>query len=205
VLATGAADGASIYRNVFGDNLSSRRRQTTPIFEALSRFGIGSETSNQIDAVLVYGSDDPALGEDFQKSVLSDPLYGGSTRFIRLQRDYLEGREDAEKRSFLKALRAQRQRLFFTLPHDQAERLGLWDLTVFHYAGDYLDVFSRLRKREPIPRAIVYPLVRGMNRVFTGMLLSNQDELFLASSGSYSAAKISRILEERIQVAPRLG
>ena len=33
----------------------------------------------------------------------------------------------------------QRQRLFFTLPKEQAAELGLWELTVFQHAGEYLD------------------------------------------------------------------
>lgn len=205
VLAAGSADKASVYSNLFGENLTARRRQSTPIFSSLSRLGIGGETSNEIDAILVYGADDPELSEQFRSLVLSDPLYGGSARFLGLQRDYLEGGEDGDKGSFLKALRSQRQRLFFTIPHLTAHDLGLWDLAVFRYAGDYLEITRRFANKEPVHKSTIHPLARGLNRVFTGALMANHDEIFLASSGSHSAAKISRVLEDRIRVAPNLG
>jgi hypothetical protein len=47
-------------------------------------------------------------------------------------------------------------------------------------------------------------IVRGLNRVFTGMLVQNQDELVLATSGSYSQSKRSPLLDELISV-PRQG
>jgi hypothetical protein len=46
-------------------------------------------------------------------------------------------------------------------------------------------------------------LVRGLNRVFTGMLMQNQDELVLAMSGSISQSTRSPLLDEIISV-PRM-
>lgn len=205
IQSEGAADQASLYRNVFGKNLKPRRQRTTPIFESLARFGIGSETSNRIDAVLVYGADDPELAPIFIEHMRDDALYGAGARFLNLQTEYLEGGEDAEKNGFLTALTGQRQRLFFTLPASAVVNLGLWELTVFRYAGEYLEAAERLLDGHAVARPLVHKLVRGLNRVFTGILLDNHDELLLASSGSNSSAKISTILEERISVAAKLG
>jgi len=47
-------------------------------------------------------------------------------------------------------------------------------------------------------------IMRGLNRVFTGMLVQNQDELVLATSGSHSQSKTSPLLDELISV-PRQG
>ena len=47
-------------------------------------------------------------------------------------------------------------------------------------------------------------VVRGLNRIFTGMLAQNQDELVLATSGSYSQSMRSPLLDELISV-PRQG
>jgi hypothetical protein len=47
--------------------------------------------------------------------------------------------------------------------------------------------------------------VKGLNRVFTGMLINSDRELYLATSGNYSQAKVSRILVERISVEPSKG
>jgi len=41
--------------------------------------------------------------------------------------------------------------------------------------------------------------------VFTGMLINSDRELYLATSGNYSQAKVSRILIERISVDPSKG
>ncbi len=56
-----------------------------------------------------------------------------------------------------------------------------------------------------VKRPIVSSLVKGLNRVFTGMLINSDRELFLATSGNYSQAKVSRILVERVSVDPSKG
>jgi hypothetical protein len=94
--------------------------------------------------------------------------------------------------------------LFFTMPDDQVGSYDLWDLTVFRYAGLYLEVAAKLRAAQPLPRGALAMIVRGLNRVFTGMLVQNQDELVLATSGSYSQSKRSPLLDELISV-PRQG
>jgi hypothetical protein len=45
---------------------------------------------------------------------------------------------------------------------------------------------------------ILSRLIKGLNRVFTGMLINSDRELFLATSGNNSQAKVSRILVERL-------
>lgn len=120
------------------------------------------------------------------------------------QKAYLEGAEGSDRTGFLAALRSQRQRLFFTMPEALASEYDLWDLTVFRYAGLYLDVAARASAKQPVPRQAVTMVVRGLNRIFTGMLAQNQDELVLATSGSYSQSKRSPLLDELISV-PRQG
>ena len=80
----------------------------------------------------------------------------------------------------------------------------LWDLTVFRYTGLYLEMAARLKAKQPLRRTAFSLVVRGLNRVFTGMLVQNQDELVLATSGSYSQSKRSPLLDELISV-PRQG
>jgi hypothetical protein len=48
-------------------------------------------------------------------------------------------------------------------------------------------------------------LVRGTNRIFTGMLLGSERELLLASSASLSQARVCRFLDDKISVTPRRG
>lgn len=199
------ADLASVYRNIFGENLKQSRAEKTELFKKLNLFGIGAETSNRVDNLLVYGADDPAQAEPYATLVLSDPIYGATPAFAQAQRAYLEGDEGTDRSQFLSALRAQRQRLFFTLPDALAESYQLWDLTVFRFAGLFLDVAEKLAAKQPLPRQALGQVVRGLNRIFTGMLVQNQDELVLATSGSYSQSKRSPLLDELISVPRAAG
>ncbi|MCW3061467.1 MAG: hypothetical protein JWQ02_3288 [Capsulimonas sp.] len=195
---------ASIYRNVFGENLTARRAEKTDLFKKLNSFGIGAETSNRVDDLLVYGADDPDLHEMYKDLVLKDSVYGGTPAYSRAQRAYLEGADAGARGDFLPMLRSQRQRLFFTLPENHESHFELWDLTVFRYGGTYLEMAKRLSTRSPPPRTVMPMIMRGLNRVFTGMLVQNQDELVLATSGSHSQSKTSPLLDAMISV-PRQG
>jgi len=62
-----------------------------------------------------------------------------------------------------------------------------------------------LRHGALVKRPILSQLVKGLNRVFTGMLINSDREIYLATSGNYSQAKVSRILVERISVEPSKG
>ena len=108
-------DRASLYRNVFGANLSKRRALARPVFRTLSLFGVGEETANGVDGLLVYGSDDVCLKITFARLVTVDRLYGASPGYLAAQRRYLEGeegaRDDDGEESFLDRLADQRRRL----------------------------------------------------------------------------------------------
>jgi hypothetical protein len=204
VVAKGLLHQASVYRNVFGENLTPRRAEKSDLFRKLNGFGIGGETSNQVDSLLVYGADDPTLADAYQQLVLNDAVYGGTPAYVRAQEAYLEGGDEGLREAFLPLLRAQRQRLFFVLPEGRGTEFALWDLTVFRYGGFYLEVAAALRTRAQFSRRVMPLVIRGLNRVFTGMLLQNQDELVLATSGSHSQSKTSPLLDEVISV-PRQG
>jgi hypothetical protein len=203
IAATSSLDGASVYRNVFGDNLKASRAEKTDVFRKLGLFGIGGETSNRVDNLLVYGADDPVLAPDYQSLVECDPVYGATTAYQRAQRAYLEGEDLDSRDKFLDLLRAQRQRLFFTLPEDQIAKYALWDLTVYRYAGEYLTTARNLAEGR-VPPKVMSLIVRGLNRIFTGLLLQNNEDLILATSGSHAQSKTSSLLDEIISV-PRTG
>jgi len=206
VIAAETTSRASLYRNIFGENLPERRRESTEVFKVLRGFGIGAETSNQIDNILIFGADDPELQLLYADLVLSDSFYGADLKYQAQQRSYLEGDAAKGREEFLGVLQAQRQRLFFTIPGDRTTDMKLWDLTIFQYAGEYLnDLYRVLQEGKKVPKSITLRLIRGLNRIFTGLLVSNQDELLLATSGSYSQARISRVYEESISVARKRG
>ena len=208
LIAAGTVSKASLYNNIFGGNLSEIRRQSITIFDYLERFQIGFETSNRVDNILIFGEGDELLGTYFDSFVAADNFYGADSRYYAAKREYIEGTtEDDEKSSeFLDMLISQRRGLFFKIPKDAEEELHLWELTVFKFAGEYLDsIVAVLASGGVVKRPLLSRIVRGLNRVFTGMLINSDRELYLATSGNYSQAKVSRILVERVSVDPSKG
>ncbi|AFC33306.1 hypothetical protein PM3016_6698 [Paenibacillus mucilaginosus 3016] len=195
---------ASIYRNILGENLTERRRESTDVFVALGKFGIGYETSNTIDNILIFGADDPDLYSYYEELVLNDTYFGADQTFRANQKNYLEGVPDSGE-AFLNSLRSQRQRLFFVIPRDKEEELKLWHLTTFQFAGEFLSDVYRVSKNGKVATPITSRISQGLNRIFTGLLAKNNDELILATSGSHSQAKVSRIFEESISVPKKRG
>lgn len=208
VIGAGTRSQASLYNNIFGGNLSEGRRGNSIIFEYLERFQIGRETTNRFDNILIFGAAHEHLQEQFNRLIAADMFYGADSAYMGALRDYIEGSdEDADSATcFLDMLVSQRRALFFKVPQDEEEELDLWALTVFKYGGEYLArVLSVLRSGGSVRRNILGRIVRGTNRIFTGMLMNSEHEIFLASSASLSQARVSRILDERISVEPRHG
>ena len=207
IIASGEFAKASIYNNIFGGNLTEYRRTSLDIFDHLNRFRIGNETSNRVDNLLIYGHADEQLRPYFDQFLASDKFYGADASFLAAQQQYIEGDdEDPEAADFfLELLVSRRRALFFKISNDMKEELSPWDLTVFSFAGEYLDrVIARLRNEKSVERAVLARLTRGLNRVFVGMLIASDRELILATGLSGSGAKVSRILEDRVSVARHL-
>jgi hypothetical protein len=206
VIRQGTVAKASLYNNVFGGNLSDIRRESLEVFEFLNRFRIGHETSNRADNILIFGEADENLSLYFEELLKADTFYGADGSYYAAQRAYVEGSEgEEESRAFLDLLVSQRRGLFFKIPESQEVELSLWELTVFKYAGEYLaKVLKALRAGGRVERQILARLVKGLNRVFVGLLVNTERELLLATSLSFSTAKVSQVLEDRIPVAPRL-
>lgn len=197
---------ASLFNNVFGGNLSDIRRESLEVFDYLNRFRIGQETSNRVDNILIFGEADENLHPYFDTLLAQDSFYGADASYYAAQRAYVEGIDgEEEEKSFLDMLVSQRRGLFFKIPEALEQELSLWELTVFKYAGEYLTrVLAVLRAGGRVERPILVRLVRGLNRIFAGMLVSTGQELLLATSLSYSTAKVSQMLEDRIPLGPRI-
>jgi hypothetical protein len=67
------------------------------------------------------------------------------------------------------------------------------------------EVVAELRKGRSVRRQLIGRLVKGLNRIFTGMLVNHDREVVLASSGNFSQAKVSRIFVDRVSVEPNRG
>lgn len=208
IVAAGTISKASLYNNIFGGNLSELRRQSITIFDYFERFQIGYETSNRVDNLLIFGEGDENLSNYFDEYIAKDAFYGADSSYYAAKREYIEGTSESERRAqgFLQMLVSQRRGLFFKVPKEAEEELKLWELTVFKFAGEYLDsVVEVLKKNASVKRPILSRLVKGLNRVFTGMFINSDRELYLATSGNYSQSKVSRILLDRVSVDPSKG
>lgn len=200
---TGKACFGSVYSNIFGSNL--RIRRLPEIFETLKGFGIGEETSNYIDDMIILGSENPneKQKEYFDNFIASDRHYGAHDLFLLSQRAYLEGENPDYEEEFLRSLSMQRQRLFFVATDESINDLTLWNLSVFHFAGEYIkDVIEQLQQGKRVQRRIIDRLVCGLNRIFTGMLTRTIRDLWLATSGNYSQARVNKLVEGKISAIP---
>lgn len=208
VIRNGTVARASLYNNVFGGNLPEHRKRGITIFDYLDRFQIGFETSNRVDNILIFGDGDEHLQKHFETLVASDGFYGADESFYAARNQYIEGAEEDQQKAaeFLNMLVSQRRGLFFKIPLDMEEELSLWELTVFKFAGEYLaSVVNELRNGRTVRRPLLGRLVKGLNRIFTGMLVNHDREVILASSGNFSQAKVSRVFVDRISVEPSRG
>jgi hypothetical protein len=198
---------ASLFNNLFGGNLSEVRRDSLEVFDYLNRFRIGHETSNRVDNILIFGEADENLKPYFDALLRADTMYGADASYYAAQRSYVEGDDsDAANDQFLRLLVSQRRGLFFKIPPEWEQELTLWELTVFKYAGEYLEkVLKPLRQGGRVERPFLARLVKGLNRIFVGMLVSSDRDLLLATSISFSSSKVSQILEDRVPVTPRLN
>ncbi|MFN3732045.1 hypothetical protein [Comamonas testosteroni] len=205
----GHVSKASIYANAFGANLPKRRAFDGPVFKAMAAFGVGEETTNGADGLLVYGKDDARLQADFARLVESDPIYGATPGYLAAQDDYLEGHEGARLEvgaaAFMEMLEDQRRRLYFTLPDDEPSYLR-WAMTVYHFAGDYLGIIDTLAaKKTQVNEAVRARIAKGLNRVMTGLLLENSDRIFIASSGGFTQSRVSVLCDHETTARRQQG
>lgn len=185
---------ASVYANAFGANLPKRRASDRPVFKAMASFGVGEETTNAADGLLVYGKDDSRLQTDFARLVAADSVYGATADFCAAQDAYLEGHEgarlDGGSTEFMEMLADQRRRLYFSLPESEPG-YPRWSMTAFRFAGDYLDIIESLKAKKAVSDTTRGRITRGLNRVMTGLLLENVDRIFIASSGGFTQSRVS--------------
>ena len=180
------------FQNVLGFNLRPSYRERYAVFSILDVFGIGHETNNAIDGLLVDGK--PAAVRD---GVFDRDLEHGESHFSRSRDLYLRGASGLDPVEFGRMVQAQRRRLFFTLPGTHGgDPLSPWRLTVFHHAGRYLDFCDALAKGGPEDDVAMRQIVKGLNRTLTGMMADDTDQLWLAMSvgkGDGSSGRLATV------------
>lgn len=199
---------ASLYSNIFGGNLSSIRQESIPIFRYFNLLRIGYETTSCIDNILIFGETDNQLSTYYEELIANDAFYGVDKVYSDTRDAYIEGgEEDDEKiKVFLDTLVAQRRAMFFKIPKKWERELGLWDLTVFKHVGTYrTKIIEPLNEGKKVERGIIRKIVKGLNRVWVGMMIDTDQEVYLTTGLTFSNVRVSRLLREVISVSPRLG
>ena len=176
----GSYTSTNPYDNAFGKNISEDVRGRYVVFSTLEMFGIGFETTNEFDDLLLHKKpESPARSlEDV------DPIYGGSI-FQVFRNSYVNGpRERMNLKGFSQAMISQRRRLFFQVPLEcRSLESSHWLLTVFHRGQDYLNYRDAVQEGGPrnVMDRIGRQLVKGLNRALTGMMTDDTEKLWLAS------------------------
>ncbi len=204
VAASARPISGAYFQNIFGLNLSSRQRYSKEPFAVLNSIGIGEETSNKFDTLLVFGDQEQRYSKDHQEVVLSDHYFFDIKTHSAKRERYLSG-DANDPEEFLQDLAALRRRLFFELPKSLERTYGLFDLTVYHFGGQFRDqILNRLRSGRAIPTRFLDEIIRGLNRIFIGALIDDKQTLYLATSGTDSQAKISRVISYTIPNDPNM-
>jgi hypothetical protein len=198
----GRQHDACLYDNLMGANLGDRAERFA-VFRYLTGFRIGLETSNSLDALLVFGPADSDLAPHHQRLLADDPYYGVNPGFERLREAYLEAEDDRKAADdFHQGLIAERRRLFFRLAEDDP-RFDPWQLSVFQSAGAYRQrLLAPLREERAVNAALLTSLVQGLNRVWTGMLAGPLDQLFLTTGLDLTAARVSDLFLNSVPIEP---
>ena len=194
------------YDNVVGANLSEDTRSRYVIFSTLEAFGIGYETTNQFDDLLLRQRPTHIIEQLEQ----TDPIYGEAIfRDMRIQ--YLnDPRESIDLKSLSRTIASQRRRLFFQLPCETRAELGSeWLLTVFHKGAEYLDFHRRVAKEQKSTNVdqVTRQMVKGFNRAITGMMTNDSEILWAAGTVGKSDNPTGRVttVEGGIRLASSTG
>ena len=185
---------SSPYDNVLGLNLPNGTHSQYRAFTVFEDMGIGRETNNTIDGVLVEAQP-PA---DYATLVASDPVFG-TGRFDKVRTRYQRGiLEDFAE--FQQGIEAQRRRLFFLMPRKGSEySLDPWKLTVFTHGGEYLDFATALAEGRTVD--FIRPhLVVGLNRSYTGAMCDESQQVWFASPAANTQSKVGRVLDVEVPV-----
>ena len=195
---------ASFHLNLFGYNLTEYQRNRREVYRFLSMLHAGEETTNNLDELIVFGSRDEELKQDYDSLVSHDPHKQRNPVFDSLVLQYIRGEiaNPEETNNFLSELAHERRRILLHATSDQVKKHKLWSTTVFHYAGDFVEHFL-----DPIRNGVspalwhIRKLAAGLNRVWTGLLLDeNTHEIYLASGLDLSTSSVSDLLLKEISI-----
>jgi hypothetical protein len=207
LMAEGRTDACNFFANIFGLNLDPNWRER--ILGPLESFRVGLETTNQADNLILFGPEDDDYRADHEKLFLQDKIFQQDQSFEQFRVHYLSQgpKETNDSESpFQKQLVAQRRRLFFRTPPEMEGKYNPWCLTNYQHGKDYLErLLSPSRSnRSPHAKELGH-LVLALNRIWTGLLLDEQDQLFVTTALDFATGRSSEIEVRRIPTRASSG
>lgn len=189
----------AFHRNLFGLNLGAIRRNKHNVYRFLASLQIGSETTNDIDELLIFGDRDEDTKDLHATLVANDPHGQRNPDLTHEIRDYIRG-DLSDHDAFLDHLADDRRRVFLHADDTAIKNENFWCVTSFHHAGDYIHHFLKpVRAGEQFPGVRLNHLITGLNRIWTGAYVANtEQELFLASGLDMTTSPVSDILLQAI-------
>ena len=189
---------ASLYNNVFGENLSKSKREESP-FKELRELRIGYETTNNIDSFLLFG--DIKNKELYQEKLLN-PFFDLAT-FRNIKANYLNDSDEESSKEIQDFLVFLRRHLFFNLDKQmkiEDIKINTRELIAYAHANKFYDeIVLPLKAGKRPQKSIIKELALGLNRVFLGELISKDgnDRLYIATSLTGTMSKLSsEVIEE---------
>jgi len=190
IMADKKTHAANFFANIFGLNLDPEWREK--FLGPIESFRVGLETSNHADSMILYGPDDKDFLSEHSKIFLKDPTFPPDPVFERFRIEYTTTGpmpQNGFASAFYDQLIAQRRRLFFRVPEDMEENYNPWSSTNFHFAKEYLEqLLVPSIGRRALSQKLLGPLIIGLNRIWTGLLLDDPDHLFITTSLDYASA-----------------
>jgi len=200
IISEGRPQVSNFFANILGLNLPLDLREK--ILGPMESFRVGLETINQADNLILFGPDDEDYKIDYGKIFGADPLFPIDPIFEGIRREYLNhGPNDSgeDESPFHGQLVAQRRRLFFRVPVEMENSYNPWGLTNFHHAKEYLEeLLPPVADRKAPHSKRLTPLVVALNRVWTGLLLDEKNQIFVTTALDYAAGRSSEIEMRRI-------
>jgi len=199
LIAEGKAHASNFFANMFGLNLDPIWRERT--LGPIESFRVGLETSNRIDGLILFGADDEDYKTDYETLYVHDPIFPPDPVFEKYRTQYLSVGPQAVEgdNPFQEQLIAQRRRLFFRIPSTMEAKYDPWSLTNFHYAKVYLEEILGPIAQGDSPRSRhLATLVTALNRIWTGLLLDESDQLFVTTALDFATGVASEIEVKRI-------
>lgn len=183
------------YSNILGKNLPKHHRLRKRPFSVINTLGLGGESNNRLDALMIYGDLSDKYKDDYLRIICKDDLLN-STKYEELRAHYLSSAD--KDKQFFKEIEALRSRAYFEMPSELTERYGHHELTAYRSMPQYKEVIYMLQQGKQVQQKIITRILVGLNRVFTGSLCENDDLLYLATNGCHSQSRISRVLSYKI-------